>query len=172
MILFEDVVHTDYGQFDIIWAPDSIGFDGEADRFFAGQVNGLVGAAAKGSVYLVLGRRSGGSRVSISLLADEPALDTETWEDIVEVSITLEEGCAPRWATWAGESGGPLTIAPGSYRMRVSARGRDAGHAGEFLDEIVDAYLIELWATPRPDEIVHTTSASAAYWHEAWGSRR
>jgi hypothetical protein len=42
------------------------GFDGDADRFFGGQENGLVGAAAPTGVYLNLARRSGGSRLRIT----------------------------------------------------------------------------------------------------------
>lgn len=61
----------------------------------------------------------------------------------------------------------------GSYRVRVSAKGRDQGAADEFADEIVDFYLVEFWpSTPHPDEIVRTTSENAAYWHRAVGARR
>lgn len=75
--------------------------------------------------------------------------------------------------TWAGEDGGPLELAPGSYRVRVNARGRDAGADNELAEEAVDFYLIQLWpAKSRPDEIVLTTSANAAYWHREVGNRR
>ncbi|EYR62717.1 hypothetical protein N866_05735 [Actinotalea ferrariae CF5-4] len=46
-VLFDDVVHTDYGQLDLVWS-DEGGFDGDFDRFFSGQLNGLVGAADRG----------------------------------------------------------------------------------------------------------------------------
>ena len=82
--LLDTVIHTDYGQFDLAWG-DSIGFDGDADRFFAGQLNGLVGAATGDDLYLVLARRSGGSALRIDVLEAEPAL-TDMWEDVVEVS--------------------------------------------------------------------------------------
>ncbi|MBB5788041.1 hypothetical protein [Jiangella mangrovi] len=42
-VLFDGIVRTDYGQFDLTWS-DDLGFDGDFDRFFAGQVNGLAGA--------------------------------------------------------------------------------------------------------------------------------
>lgn len=50
-----------------------MGFDGDVDRFFRGQVNGLVGAGDRDGVYVSLARRSGGSRVRVVLLDAEPA---------------------------------------------------------------------------------------------------
>lgn len=70
-VLLDDIIRTDYGQFDIGWS-EGAGFDGNWDRFFNGQVNGLVGAADPGGVYINLGRRSGGSRVRIVLLDGAP----------------------------------------------------------------------------------------------------
>ena len=46
-VLLDEVISTDYGQFDLIWADD---------RFFRGQDNGLVGAADPGGMYLNLAR--------------------------------------------------------------------------------------------------------------------
>lgn len=106
----------------------------------------------------------------MELMDLEPA-DDEQWEDVVEVSIAVGAGAKPGWMTWAGEDGGPLELPPGSYRVRVNARGRDAGADDEFADEAVDFYLIQLWpAESRPDEIVRTTSANAAYWHREVGN--
>ena len=53
-VLVDEVIHTSYGQFDLVWA-DGLGFDGDFDRFFAGQINGLVGAADSDGVYINLG---------------------------------------------------------------------------------------------------------------------
>lgn len=46
LILLDKVVRTDYGQFTILQGAD--GFDGDANRFFADQANGWVGAAVPG----------------------------------------------------------------------------------------------------------------------------
>lgn len=173
IVLFDDVVHTDYGQFDLVWG-EGIGFDGDAEKFFRGQVNGLVGAADPGGVYLNLARRSGGSRVRIELVDTAPPLQSDEYADVVEVSTVVPPGATTRWVSWAGETGGSLSgLGPGSYRVRVSARGRDDGAADEFAEGIVDDYVVELWpADPAPDEIVRTGSESAAYWHREWGGRR
>ncbi len=168
--LFDGVVETDYGQFDLYWSSDYLGYDGSDDRYFAGQANGLVGSGDPGGVYVNLARRSGGSSVRIVLRDIEPQL-TEEWEDIVEVSTIVPEDAQPGWGTWAGESGGRLEIPPGGYRLRVSARGRDAGRGdGEFANEVVDSYLLELWPAPAAeDQIVRTGSKDARYWHRQRG---
>jgi hypothetical protein len=170
-ILYDGVVETSYGQFDLVWS-DEGGFDGDADVFFAGQVNGLAGAGSPLGVYAHLARWGGGSAVRIVRLDSEPALD-DAWEDVVEVSTVVPDGAEPAWLAWAGEDGGQLDLAPATYRLRVSARGRDAGAEDEFADGIVDTYLLELWPAPAaPDAILRTTSENAAYWHREWGGRR
>ncbi len=171
-VLLDEMIDTDYGQFDLVWSA-GLGFVGDFDRCFAGQVNGLAGAASGDGLYVNLARRSGGSPVRIVLLQDAPDLDDELWEDVVEVSISIPPGERPGWTTWSGEDGGPLDLPAGDYRVRVSARGRDAGHNGEFADEAVDFYLLEFWPAPRQaDAIIRTSSANAAYWHREVGSRR
>lgn len=170
--LFNQVVMTDYGQFDLTWS-GGYGFDGHVEQYFDGQVNGLVGASNTEGMYLLLARRSGGSSVRIVLLDDKPGLPEAAWGDVVEVSTYVPVDAAPRWQTWAGESAGSLDVPPGSYRVRVSARNRDAGREGEFAAQIVDEYLIEFWlAPPTPDAIVRVGSSDARYWHGEWGSHR
>jgi hypothetical protein len=170
--LFADVVTTLFGQFDIGWSECS-GFDGNDTAFFEGQVNGLVGAARDDGVYLHLAR-SEGSLVRINLLDAEPPPPTEWWEDVVEVSVVVPDDAAVRWMTWARESHGVLEgLTPGSYRLRVSARGRDLAAANQSQRGVVDSYLLEFWrAQWEPDQIIRTGSANAVYWHRAFGSRR
>ena len=172
-VLLDEVVYTDYGQFDLAWTEEG-GFDGNADRYFGGQVNGLVGAADPGCVYLNLARRSGGSHIRITLLDSAPPLPPVQYDDVVEVSVRIPSDAAARWMTWAGETGGPLTgFAPGDYRVRVSAKGRDAGADGEFADGVVDEYVVQIWAGGQtPDEILRVGSENAQYWHREWGGRR
>ena len=137
-------------------------------------MNGLAGAASGQGLYINLARRSGGSPVRIVLFQEAPAASqVDVWEDVVEVAFKIPHGAEPSWCTWAGEKSGPLDIPPGSYRVRVSARGRDAGADGEFADGPVDFFLLEIWpAPPEPDLIIRSTSANASYWHREVGSRR
>jgi hypothetical protein len=175
-VLLDEVIFTDYGQFDLIWAHGA-GFDGDFNRYFTGQDNGLVGAADPDGVYLILGRRSGGSPVRIVLVDTAPGEPDASWEDVVEVSFTVPEAgefkntnwynSTVMWTTWAGVNGGPLDgLGTGTYRMRVSARGRDAGSDGEQAEEPVDFYLAQLWLAPEePDAVLRVGSSDAAYWH-------
>jgi hypothetical protein len=87
-ILLDEIIETDYGQFDLVWAEPG-GFDGDHDRFFAFQKNGLVGAGDSNGVYVNLARRSGGSPIKIVLLDVEPEAADNSYQDIVEVSITI-----------------------------------------------------------------------------------
>jgi hypothetical protein len=170
-VLLDEMIETDYGLFELCW--DDYAFDGDFDRNFDGQVNGLAGAASGLGLYINLARPSGGSPVRI-VLAPEPApADVESWEDIVEVSIAIPPDTEAVWSVWAGEDGGDLALPSGTYRVRVSARGRDAGHQGEFAEDAVDRYLLELWPAPvRPDAIIQSTSADADYWHRTMGGPR
>ncbi len=170
-LLFEGVVHTDYRQFDLTWGEDAFAEGGDAS--YAGQENGLVGAADPTGLQLVLGRRSGGSSVRIELWAEEPPADAR-WEDVVEVSFVLPEHREMLWESWGGEQYGSLDGVPaGDLRLRVSAFGRDAGADNEFAEEVVDFYLLQMWPAPaQPDPIVRVGSADAEYWHrEAVGNR-
>ncbi|WP_101523056.1 hypothetical protein [Nocardioides houyundeii] len=66
-----------------------------------------------------------------------------------------------------------LNLPAGSYRVRVSARGRDAGPADELAPEVVDFYLVEFWPEAlAEDAILRTGSENARYWHAALGSRQ
>jgi hypothetical protein len=172
-VLLDRVVRTDYGQFDLIWTYTG-GFDGSFDRFFAAQVNGLVGASDADGVYLHFARRSGGSPVRIVLLDVAPSDEDASWEDVVEVSFTLPEGREMRWCSWAGETSGALSGIPsGSYRLRVCATGRDEGRDNEFSEELLDAYLLQLWPAPaQPDAVLRVGSKDARYWHREVGQRR
>lgn len=171
--MLDDIIETDYGQFDLVWSDDA-GFDGNFDRFFEGQVNGLVGAADPGGVYISFARRSGGSRVRIVLLDSAPPLPPPLYEDVVEVSVTIPDGATVGWLSWAGETSGTVDgLAPATYRMRVSAHGRDAGRQDEFAEAVVDEYLLELWpSSAAADAILRVGSKDAEYWHRKVGGRR
>ena len=133
--LLDQVIQTDYGQFDLVWAEPG-GFDGDFDRFFRGQVNGLVGAADPNGIYMNFARRSGGSPVKAVLREGPPETD-ESFQDIVEVSLTVPPDGEVQWMSWAAETSGTLDLPAGSYRLRVSARDRDEGAAGEFSEGLV-----------------------------------
>lgn len=175
-VVMDEVVETDYGQLDLWFEDmgDTIEDDGDIEDTFVGQVNGLVGAAHPGRVYLNLARRSGGSPVRIETHDEEPPL-TDDWEDIVEVSTVVRDDGDCAWTSWAGQNGGGFEVPSGPHRLRVSARGRDAGadEDNEDAEESVDSYLVQAWPAPvQPDSIVTVVSENAQEWHEEWGSNR
>jgi hypothetical protein len=171
--LFDGLVETDYGQLDLVWS-DEGSFDGDWERSFAGHTNGLVGSANPDGVYVNLSSRFGGCRVCVVLQESQPPTPPILWEDVVEVSIAIPEGSQARWESWGAESSGDLVgLRPGSYRLRVSAHGRDAARADEHSESRPDNYLVEIWpATAAPDAIVRVGSEDASYWHQEVGSRR
>ena len=170
-VLLDQMIETDYGQFDLSWGEEGT-FDGDFDRFYRGQINGLVGAANWQGVHVNLARRSGGSPVRIVLLDSPPGNIDWQWEDVVEVSIALPNRHEMVWSDWWGHTG-PVGLPPGSYRLRVSAKGRDEGHLGEFAEGAVDEYLLQLWPAPwQLDAILSTGSEDARYWHREVGGRR
>jgi hypothetical protein len=111
--------------------------------------------------------------VWVTLLDGAPNDPDDQWEDVVEVSLSIPAGRGAGWMSWAGETSGSLDVPAGSYRMRVNARGRDAGAEDEFAEDVVDHYLLELWpASVDRDAIVRVGSENARYWHAEWGGRR
>lgn len=98
--IVDEVVETDYGQLDLVWSES----DGFAERYFAGQVNGLVGAGDADGVYLHLGRRSGGSHVQVVLQDSPPTEPDDPWEDVVEVPVLILAQGQVQVLSWAAES--------------------------------------------------------------------
>ncbi len=162
-VLFDAEVFTDFGQFALEWGSE--GWDGDFVRFFAGQENGWVAAAVPGVLSVVMSRVSDSAmRVEIS---DVIPSDDGEWEDVVEVSITVEVGRHVWVATFYGRQT-EWDIPPGTYRARVSAKGRDAAH-----NDGEDFYLIQLWqSATTPDRVIRTTSLDGSYWNEQWGGNR
>ncbi|WP_329004952.1 hypothetical protein OHA18_16360 [Kribbella sp. NBC_00709] len=135
---------------------------------FAGQRNGLCGAAVPGTLFLVTGMHTGEVEFAVELHDTMPSVEHSA-EDVVEASYRPIG--ATVLMTWAGDGGSwPLDLEPDAdYRVRYSAWGMDAGHqAGPPMDgePLVDRYLLQFWpARPAPDRVVKETSKQAAYWH-------
>lgn len=109
--------------------------------------------------------------------------------DVATLEALLAEGASPdahdkagftplhfaaqEYAVAAADASGELRdVPPGSYRLRVSAKARDAGEDGEFSEEVIDYYLLEMWPASQPDAILRSSSKGAEYWHKTNGSRR
>jgi hypothetical protein len=138
----------------------------ELSECFAGQQNGLCGAAVPGVLWLITGLHTGEVDFAVELHDEEPPLD-DTWEDVVEATYRPRGDVALNG--WGGEGHWPLALVPVDYRVRYSAWGMDAGHqAAPPMDDepLVDRYLLQFWPAPaEPDRVLKQTSAQAAYWH-------
>lgn len=70
---------------------------------------------------------------------------------------------------------GEFELPAGPHRLRVSARGRDAGASDETEkpEMSLDSYLVQVWpAAVGPDAIVRVGSNDARSWHREFGSDR
>ena len=160
--LFSGEADVDYGQ--IYVCSDDDGHD--LQDSFAGQQAGLCGGAVPGHLFLLTGTHTGHVPIAVELHEEEPPLDAEAWEDIVEVSFrpVSDEIMLVEW----GGDGHPLDLSETSYRVRYHCRGMDEAHdtTREAGEPVVDEYLLRFWpAPPAADRVVKETSEAAAYWH-------
>ncbi|MBP2330328.1 hypothetical protein JOF56_010713 [Kibdelosporangium banguiense] len=160
--LFEGDVWVHYGQIYVETAEEFPGLT----ECFAGQRNGLCGAAVPGHLFLITGLHTGEVAFAVEVHESVPALD-ESWQDVVEVSFRPEGEAA--LVQWAGENSWPLDLAETDYRVRYCGKGMDqANRKDTVLDDepVIDRYLLQFWpAPPAPDQVVRQTSEVAAYWH-------
>lgn len=140
--------------------------DPELPDYFAGQQNGLCGAAVPGSLFLITGLHTGTVGFVVELHDHPPTLD-DSWEEIVEVSFQPVGDAS--LVGWGGEGHWPLELIETDYRVRYCSMGMDAGRAADTRaddEPRLDCYLLQFWPGPLgPDRVVKQTSAIAAYWH-------
>ncbi len=163
-ILFQGDVRVSYRQL-YVQNSDPLP-EGFPDGAWAGQQNGLCGAAYPGLLFLTTGLHTGNVGFTVESHDHTPPID-DSWEEIVEVSFTPRYGPVAL-VQWAGEAAWPLDLEPVSYRVRYCARGMDAANAADsrLRGTPIDHYLLQFWPQSiGPDRVVRQTSAHAAYWH-------
>lgn len=144
-------VSAAYHQYTLEWAawdPDAIPFKGG---------NGLLWNS-EGRIVVLTGVDSGDIPVEFGIDDSEPPLDLGPWEEVVEVSAVIT-GDAISVFVPDGIHIGDVDL-PASreiYRLRVHARGRDAGYEAEFIDasggeHMVEEHLIRIWPAPPSPE--------------------
>ncbi|MCW2864990.1 MAG: hypothetical protein JWP48_6698 [Actinoallomurus sp.] len=156
-------VHVHYSQIYVESGDDHP----DLEACFAGQSNGLCGAASPGTLFLTTGLHTGSIGFTAELHEGPPPLD-DIWEEVVEASFT-PESARVALVEWGGGAAWDLDLARISYRVRYCAIGMDAAHAADtrLEDEPeLDRYLLQFWpAAPEPDRVVRRTGENAAYWH-------
>jgi len=133
---------------------------------FAGQANGICGAAVPHSLFLITGLHTGTVGFRVELHEAPPRLN-EQWEDVVEVSFRAATA-EVALLDWDGE-GHPLDLEPTDYRVRYCASGMDEGREQDtrLEDEpALDRYLLQFWpAPPASDRVIKQTSEVAKFEH-------
>ncbi|MFI5691854.1 hypothetical protein ACIA58_08445 [Kribbella sp. NPDC051586] len=152
----------EYGQIYVVGPDESCSLQ----ESFAGQRNGLCGAAVPGRLFLRTGLHTGKVELRVEVHDRMPSVEYDA-EDVVEASYLPPSGVL---LTSLGYQRLPLELEQATYRVRYSAWGMDAGHqAGPPMDgePLVDRYLLQFWpARPAPERVVKQTSKQAAYWHD------
>ena len=131
---------------------------------FAGQSNGLCGAAMPGILFLITGLHTGEVGFTVQLHDAPPPMDDD-WQEIVEASFRPIGEAA--LVGWGGAGCWPLDLRAASYRVRYCATGMDEARQLDTRmeeDQQADSYLLQFWpAPPEPDRVLKQTSDVAAY---------
>jgi hypothetical protein len=168
--VFDGPLHVHYAQAYV--QDEEEQFEPDLSDAFRGQNNGICGAARPDMLWLITGLHTGSVGFTVDIFDAPPPLD-ESWEEIVEVSFVVLPTAAESIVLmeWAGESSYPLSLEPGTYRVRYSARGMDEGHEADTSPEdgtLIDHYNLAFWPAERAeDQIIKQTSGNAAYWHNS-----
>jgi hypothetical protein len=146
----EGVVHAEYHTF-LLSDVGAFRCEPPADT------NGLV-AIAPGIAFVRTGIHTGKVRIRGEVHREAPALDLDSWEEVVEVS--LEATTEGRVIASGLGSDGPRDVPVltpeglGHYRIRVHARGRDIA-VDMTADEPFEHYLVQSWPAPPTPEVVY-----------------
>lgn len=113
--------------------------------------NGLVAVLPQG-IAICSGQETASVSVSLMVVEEPPTQNLSIWDEVVEVSWHAPNG----GASFAGNGDAALITPPwpGDYRVRVSARGRDAEQ---------EAYEVAVWRAPAAKPVVHKHSDRLGY---------
>lgn len=110
--------------------------------------NGLITVLTDGSAHIYTGTHTGEISVTVELHDQPPPLDLDYWQDVVEVSVPAPTGqlrVGGLTAETETESLLPSLshAGPGTYRLRVHARGRDGAASADDSDDANESYAWE-----------------------------
>ncbi|SNX88534.1 hypothetical protein SAMN06272735_8987 [Streptomyces sp. TLI_55] len=143
------LVPVEHHQFDI---SDE---DGPAGDGLDRGHNGLV-RVTDGAITVMTGIHTGDVDVTVTLHHTEPAPDRGGWQEIVEISADSASGelMVRGIMDDLDEELPALSFnGPGSYRLRIHARGRDTA-IDQAPDEVTEWYLIQAWPAPAHEVTV------------------
>jgi hypothetical protein len=119
------------------------------------EFNGLISAHELLAVVMT-GTEFGPVGVTVDWRDSEPALELDSWDEVVDVSMVFEEEQAVVFGP-NDRDGWELPALPvGNYRIRAHSRGRDLGHEWRTVEgEPVEEHLLMAWPAPMAPEIRH-----------------
>jgi hypothetical protein len=151
-------VHAQYHLFQITDTAGPLADDLDASH------NGLVSATG-GAIEVITGVHTGDVRVTVEPQSQRPD-PSPGWEEIAEISCHSLSG----QVLVAPLMDDPLDLSslasegPGTYRLRIHARGRDTAVDQTTVDEVVESYLIQSWPAAHLDALqVKATDAYGAH---------
>jgi hypothetical protein len=105
-----------------------------------------------GGVRVRCGISDGPVRLRAETFPTAPPQDTGTWDEVAEISFVAPVGSVrvtPLFQ-WPVAEIPPLTPGPGTYRVRVHARGQDAAR-NRFVASPTEDYLLQIWPVTGPE---------------------
>ncbi|WP_262705051.1 MULTISPECIES: hypothetical protein [Streptomyces] len=158
----QDVVFVESGMF-LLAEP------GTADVSFTPD-NGLVFTNMPGVTVVVTGIATGDVNVTVEVRRDAPRhVELDTWDEVVDQSLTAPTGNVRVRGLADDPPDLPLLTpyGPGTYRVRVHARGRDTAPDGATFEPVED-YRIIIWSAPQVTDTVHKqTDAVGSSWRRS-----
>lgn len=143
--MFDGEVYASHHQFylvasggahdaDVVW-------DGAGLERHLGVAPGLVAIGTIGDTFLP---------VSIEVWNEEPPLDLDAWDHVVDASLDVPSGSLELHGVEGPAELEPIALEPGTYRVRSSAAGLEGA------DEMTggDSYRVQLWpGSPAEPEV-------------------
>ncbi|MFH9672210.1 DUF6924 domain-containing protein [Streptomyces sp. NPDC017405] len=115
---------------------------------------------------ILTGVERGYVRVTVEIHAEEPALDTEGWDDVLDISTDLTRGQAFIASYDVAFSTNLAFDGPGTYRIRAHAQGRACVKGAALprkprpssTNPSPETYLVQVWKAPLGPERNHKSS--------------
>ncbi|MEV4604983.1 hypothetical protein AB0K15_47525 [Amycolatopsis sp. NPDC049253] len=138
------------------------------------RVNGFVGTDLVNGAVVLTGIHTGLVNVTVQLLDTAPdSVDLDGWDEVAEISVESEYGELIVHGIMDDPPGFPelAQAGPGTYRIRLHARGRDiAPHLN--VQEPVENYLLSVWPAPEAPDVVYKQSDERGREYRAARKRR
>jgi hypothetical protein len=118
--------------------------------------NGLV-SSQPGQVTFWTGIHTGTVHVRVDVRRHPPTkVDADAWDEVVEHSVISVTGTMRLASVMntAPDMPALTPFGPGSYRLRVHARGRDTAPDGA-PSEVVENYLFIIWPSEQAPDCIH-----------------